>query len=148
MAKKYIVRLTDEEREQLLRLSSSGSRAARKITRARALLQADTSEAGPGWTDEHIAEALAVSVRFVEMLRQRFVLEGLAACLSDKPRRPRPNPKLDGEREARLIALSCSQPPPGRQRWTLRLLASRMVELKVVDAISHETIRRAFQKTS
>ena len=148
MAKKYIVRLTGEERERLVQLASSGRGTARKITRARALLQADTSEAGPGWKDEQIAEGLVVSVRFIEMLRERFVLEGLEACLTDKPRRPRPNPKLDGEREARLIALSCSQPPPGRQRWTLRLLADRMVELKVVDSISHETIRRAFQKTS
>jgi hypothetical protein len=101
-----------------------------------------------GWIDQQIAQVLGVSVRHVEMVRKRFVLQGLEACLKDLARQPRMHYKIDGEKEARLIALSCSEPPDGRRRWTLRLLASKLVELKVVDTVSHETIRRAFKKTS
>src|SRR4051812_38772259 len=104
------------------------------------------SEGGPGWTDTRIAEAVRVSVRTVERVRQRFVEDGLEAAL-----RPRPSPrvyarKLDGEQEAKLVALACSQPPEGKQRWTLRLLAERMVELEVVSELSHETVRQTLKK--
>jgi len=147
MAKKYIVRLEAEEREQLTRLATVGRTAAYRITRARILLQADESEQAPGWKDQQIAEGLGISVRSIEMLRRRFVEHGLEACRQRKEFHLRqPRRKLDGEKEARLIALSCSSPPPGRERWTLRLLADQLVELKVVDSVSHETIRRAFKK--
>jgi hypothetical protein len=148
MSKIYVVRLEAAEREQLQGLVSKGRGAARHLRRARILLQADASPGGMGWIDQQIADGLGVSVRHVEMVRKRFVLEGLEACLKDRPREPRMDYKIDGEKEARLIALSCSEPPDGRRRWTLRLLASKLVELKVVDTVSHETIRRAFKKTS
>jgi len=149
MAKKYVVRLEAEEREQLMRLASVGRTPAYRITRARVLLQADQSEHSPAWKDRQIAEGLGISVRSIEMLRRQFVEQGLEACLQRKEFHVRESRrKLDGDKEARLIALSCSSPPPGRTRWTLRLLADRFVELKVVDTISHETIRRAFQKTN
>ena len=148
MSKIYVVRLEAAERAQLQGLVSKGRGAARHLRRARILLQADASPEGVGWIDQQIAEGLGVSVRNVEMVRKRFVLQGLEACLKDKPRQPRVDYKLDGEKEARLIAPSCSEPPDGRRRWTLRLLASSMVELKIVDTISHETIRRAFKKMS
>jgi len=110
------------------------------------LLQADASEGGAGWTDARIAEAVRVSVRTIERVRQRFVEEGLAAALL-----PRPSPrvyarKLDGAQEARLVALACSEPPEGKRRWTLRLLAERMVELEVVPDLSHETVRQTLKK--
>ena len=148
MAKKYIVKLEAQEHEQLQELAGKGHGSARRITRARILLQADQSNQGPGWTDEQIAQGLSVCVRSIQMLRKRFVMEGLEACLKPREARRGVGLILDGEKEARLIALSCSKPPLGRARWTLRLLADRLVELKVVDSISHETIRRTFQKTS
>lgn len=148
MSKIFVVRLEAPEREQLEQLVSKGRGVARHLTRARILLQADDSPGAMGWTDQQIAQGLGVSVRHVEMVRKRFVLEGLESCLKDKPRRPRMVYKIDGEKEARLIALSCSEPPDGRHRWTLRLLASKLVELKVLDTVSHETIRRAFKKMS
>jgi transposase len=149
MNKKYIVRLSSEEREQLLSLVKKGKIAARKQLRARILLHADQSELGPAACDEEIAGSLETSVRTVERLRQRLVEEGLPAALEDKrlDTPPRP-PKLDGRQEAQLVALCCSQPPKGRARWTLRLLGSRLVELEVVDCISHETVRQVLKKTS
>ena len=147
MAKKYVVRLEAAEREQLQRLVSVGKASARKITRARVLLQADVSEQGPAYTDQQISRGLGLSVRAIEMLRQRLVEEGLQTALAGKPHGPR-RLKLDGEKEAKLIAVCCSSPPRGRTRWTLRLLADRLVELKVIDAVSHETVRRVLQKTS
>ena len=146
--KRYVVRLEAEERERLRRLVSVGKGAARKLTRARILLQADESGEGPGWTDERIAEGLGVSVRTIEHVRRELVEEGLEAAL--ERRRPRRvyERRLDGAKEAKLVAVCCSKPPDGRKRWTLRLLADRLVELKVVDSISYETVRRTLQKTS
>ena len=147
--KKYIVRLDADERRQLERLVSVGKGAARKLTRARVLLQADEGEGGRAWPDVRIVEGLGVSVGTVENLRKRLVEEGLAAALEGKrPVQPPRMRKLDGEAEAKLIAMACSVPPDGRTRWTLRLLADRLVELEVVDAISYETVRQTFKKTS
>ncbi len=149
MNKKYVVRLTSEERQTLQRLVSVGKAAARKILHARILLQADQGPAGPGWTDAQIAEALTVHYRTIAGVRHRLVEQGLEAALNRKkqaqPSRPR---KLDGKAEARLIALRCGAPPQGRRRWTLHLLADRLVELKVVDSLSYETVRRTLKKTS
>jgi transposase len=146
--KRYKVTLTKEERRELQDLVASGKAAARKLTHARILLKADASSGGPAWTDQRIVEALEVGVATVERIRQRFVEEGLAAALSRKKQaRPSRQPKLDGRAEARLIALACSAPPEGRKEWTLQLLADRLVELEVVEAISYETVRRALKKT-
>jgi transposase len=147
--KKYIVTLTEDERLSLSSLASSGKAAAKRITHARILLKADAAEGGPAWRDADIALALDVDVRTVERVRERFVEQGLEAALVRKPQaRPSRPPVLDGDAEARLIALACSRPPEGRARWTLRLLAGRLVELEVVEAVSHETVRRTLQKTS
>jgi transposase len=136
--KKYIVRLSAEERESLRKLVSSGKGSARMFTRARILLKADVGEGGPAWSDEKIAEALDVTIQTVERVRKQLVEEGLEAVLR----------KLDGDVEAHLIALACSKAPEGYTRWTLRLLAGRMVELGYIESISHEAVRRALKKTS
>ena len=147
--KKYIVRLSQEERETLMKLVRGGKAAARKITRARMLLKADAGPSGPGWTDQRIAETLEVGVRTVENLRRRCIEEGLEASVTDRPRPDRPwQRKLDGVGEAKLIALSCSEPPLGRTRWTLELLGDALVALEVTDSISYETVRRTLKKTS
>jgi transposase len=141
MAKKrYIVTLTADEREMLQTMIRSGTERARKLTRARILLKADD-----GWQDPAITKALDVGIATVERTRQRFVVEGLEAVL--KARRPKRqySRKLDGEQEARLIALTCSSPPEGHGRWSLRLLADKVVQLKITDSVSHETIRRVLQ---
>ena len=149
MNKKYVVRLNGEERTKLERLVSVGKAAARKILHARILLVADQGAEGPGWPDERIAEGLVVSLRTIGNIRQRLVEQGLEAALNRKKREHPPCPaKLDGAAEARLIALRCGQPPEGRMRWTLQLLADKMVELKVVDSLSYETVRRVLKKTS
>jgi transposase len=146
--KKYKVTLTAEERQQLHDLVTTGKAAAKKLTHARILLKADAAPDGPAWLDQHIADAVEVSVATVERVRQRFVEQGLDAALSRKPReRPAREPKLDGRAEARLIAVACSAPPEGRKEWTMRLLADKLVELEVVDSISDETVRRALKKT-
>ena len=147
MAKKYVVRLTREEREMLLGMVGAGKGAARKLTHARVLLKADAE--GPNWTDVRICDALDVGVRTIESLRKRFVEEGLESALNRRERvRPSRTPKLDGDGEARLVALACSEAPDGRKRWTLRMLADRLVMLDIVDSISHETVRQALKKTS
>ena len=146
--KKYKVTLTSEERYQLRDLIAAGRAAASKLAHARILLKADAADGGPAWADERIADALEVSTDTVARVRQRFVEQGLEAALSRKtPARPPRVPKLDGRAEARLIALACSAPPDGRARWTLKLLADKLVELEVVDAVSDETVRRALKKT-
>jgi transposase len=146
--KKYRVTLTAEERESLVALIATGKAAAKKLTHARVLLKADQTDGGPGWTDQRIAEALDVSVATIERVRQRFVEQGLESALGrkkqDKPSRER---RLDGAGEARLIALACSKVPKGRVAWTLQMLADKLVELKVVDSICPETVRRTLQKT-
>lgn len=146
MNKKYIVRLSDEERRQLTELTSKGKAAAYKIRHAHILLKADTD--GPAWTDTKIAESFSVSVNTVLGVRQRLVAQGLEAALNRKnPVRPSRTPRLDGAGEARLIALRCGAPPVGHARWTLRLLADQAVALDIVEAISHETVRQALKKT-
>ncbi len=147
--KKYRVTLTTDEREQLTTLIASGKGAAKKLAHARILLKADQADGGPAWIDDRIADAVEVSVATVERVRQRFVEQGLDAALVRKPQvRPSRERKLDGRAEARLIALACSAPPDGRTRWTLKLLADRLVELDVVDAVCPETVRQTLQKTT
>jgi hypothetical protein len=147
--KKYKVTLAVEERQSLSELIAVGQGSAGKLADARVLLKADAAPGGPAWTDERIAEAVEVSTATVARVRQRFVEEGLEAALGRKPQaRPSIEPKIDGRAEARLVALACSAPPAGRGTWTLRLLADRLVELQVVDAVSYETVRRALKKTT
>jgi len=147
--KKYLVTLTDEERQVLHELTSAGKAAAFKQTHARILLKADQAEGGPSWPDERIAEALDVGRATIARVRQRFVEQGLEVALGRKQREhPGRLRKLDGRAEARLIALACSAPPQGRKEWTMRLLADRLVELEVVDTVSDETVRRVLKKTN
>jgi hypothetical protein len=147
--KKYIVRLSGEERKSLNSLVSSGKGPARMFTRARILLKADVGEGGPGWPDERIAEALDVTVQTIERVRKQLVEEGLDAVLSRRKYVQKVSrKKLDGDAEAHLIALACSETPKGYVRWSLRLLADRMVELGYVESISHEAVRRVLKKTS
>ena len=147
MAKKYIVTLTDEERATLDQILRGGKGAARKLTRARVLLKADASTGCPAWKDEQIVEALDVGIATVERLRRQFVEEGFEAALSGRATTRQYECKLDGNAEAHLIALACGKAPEGRSRWTLRLLAGKMVELEYIDAVSHETVRRVLKKT-
>ena len=146
MYKRYVVRLTERERGQLETLVRSGRAHARKLLYARILLKADAD--GPDrWTDERIADALEVSTATAARERRRFCEEGLeVALMPRKPGRPRRR-VLDGRAEAHLVALSCSDPPEGRERWSLRLLADRMVELGHADELSYETVRRTLKKT-
>jgi len=138
-AKKYIVDLTSEERQELLELTRKGSQSVRKVRRARILLKADE-----GWKDREIMAALDTSSTTVERTRKRFVEGGLGKALNEDPR-PGQQRKLDGRGEAHLIALACSEAPAGHSHWTLRLLAGKLVELGVVDSISHETVRRTLK---
>jgi transposase len=147
MVKKYSVALSVKERKQLKQLISQGKTSARELLHARILLKADGKGAGKAWKDERIAEALEVTVRTVARVRQRFVEEGLEACLRRRPQKNRRPPLIDGETEAHLIALACSQPPQGQARWTLSLLSDKLVELKYVDSVSRETVRRTLKKT-
>jgi transposase len=147
--KKYIVRLSGEERKSLESLVSSGKGPARMFTRARILLKADVGEGGPSWPDERIAEALDVTVQTIERVRKQLVEEGLDAVMSRRKYIQKVSrKKLDGDAEAHLIALACSETPKGYVRWSLRLLADRMVELGYVESISHEAVRRVLKKTS
>ena len=146
--KKYRVTLTDEERQHLQAMIAAGKAAAQALAHARILLKADPADGGPAWPDHRIAEALEVSVATVERVRQRLVEHGLDAASRRKEQdRPSRLPVLDGRAEARLIALACSAPPEGRKAWTLRLLADRLVELEVVEAVAPETVRQALKKT-
>jgi transposase len=148
MLPKYKATLTDDERLLLRRMISSGTEKARKLTHARVLLKADASEGGPGWLDEQISTALEVSLATIHRIRRTFVEEGLDAALNRRPQRRHRACRLDGVQEAHLIALACSQPPEGQARWTLRVLADKMVELEYVDSVSHETIRQVLKKTN
>jgi transposase len=141
MAKRYMVTLTEDERTHLMALTKRGKVAARQLTRAHILLQADA-----GGLDAAIAVALRVGIATVERVRKRFVEEGLEAALCERPR-PGGRRKLDGKQEAFLVALACSTPPEGRTSWTMQLLADTLVELRVTDAISDETVRRTLKKT-
>ncbi len=144
---KYVVRLDAEEREQLTDLVTKGRRSAAMIRRAQILLKADSGRHGPDCTDEEIAEALDVGLSTVHRVRQSFVEEGLPAALERKKPTGRQYRKLDGRQEAHLIAVACSAPPEGRARWTLKLLADRLVALEIVDRISADTVRRTLKKT-
>lgn len=140
MPKQYRVTLTEQERSELLVLTRKGKTGARRLKRAMVLLRAEE-----GLTDLQIADAVGVGVATVERVRKRFVLEGLEDALSEKPRPPQP-PKLDGRGEALLLALSCSDVPEGRARWSMQMLADRLVEMGAVEAISDETVRRVLKK--
>src|SRR4051794_6495813 len=146
VVKRYRVTLTVEEREALGGMISRGKADARKLAHARVLLQADACEGSPDWTDTRIVEAVRVSVRTIERVRQRFVEDGLDAALLPKPSRRVYARKLAGAQEAKLVAVACSGPPEGKKRWTLRLLAERMVELEVVPELRHETVRQTLKK--
>ena len=145
--KRHRVRLSEEDHQILVKLVNTGKEKARKITRARILLLSDDGPHGKAKTDEQIAEALHISVSFVASTRRRFCLAGMERALNDRARSGQP-PRLSGRQEARLTALACSKPPEGHAAWTLRLLADRMVELKIVDRLSHETVRQALKKTT
>jgi transposase len=148
MRKTYRVRLFGEERGYLEELVSVGKAAARTLMHARILLKADEGPDGPAWGDDQIVEALEVSRSTVERVRTRCVEEGPDAALRPRPSTTLRLRKLDGSQEAHLIAVACSPPPEGRKRWTLRLLADKLIELDLVDAVSYETVRRTLKKTN
>ena len=148
MSKKYVVELTAEERRTLRELVSSGKAKARKLTHARVLLKADSSPRGPAWPDRKISEALDIGIATVERVRRRLVEEGFDAALNSRKPDREYKRCLDGDGEAHLIALACSETPQGYRRWTLQLLADRMVQLGYVDTISYETVRRTLKKTN
>ena len=149
MAQHYVVQLEAEERESLSRLIHTGKGAARKLTHARILLHADQAADRPRLTDEEIAAAIEVSDDTVARIRRRFVEEGLEAALERRPTARPPRARLiDGEAEAKLVAICCGGPPEGRARWTLRLLADKLVELEILESVSHETVRQTLKKTN
>lgn len=148
MKKRYIVRLSVEERERLDGLVNRGREAAYRRRHAQILLLADQGEHGEGLIDREIAERVGCSRRTVEQIRERCVCEGLPAALERKKRFRERSRVLDGEGEARLVSLACSEPPAGRSRWTLRMLGDRLVELEVVESISPETVRQVLKKHS
>jgi hypothetical protein len=146
--KKYVVKLNDEERRRLNELIHTGKRSAQQLMKARILLKADASDGGEGWTDSEIVQALDTSIATVCRARQQFVEEGFEAVLTRKHRASSARIRIfDGEKEAKLIALACSEPPKGRVRWTLRLLEEKVVELNIVDRASDNTIGRVLKKT-
>ena len=145
MPKTYVVRLTDTEREVLTGLLKKQRVSAQKVRRARILLKADAD--GPAWTDAKIAEAFDCRTRSVESLRERLVTEGFEVALQGKPKSRVRGKVLDGEQEAKIIALRLGQPPKGFANWTLRLLAEQAVALEIVESVSHETLRRTLKKT-
>ena len=146
--KKYIVDLTDSERADLEQLTKKGKIAAYKMNQARILLLADINQQRDGWTDLKISEALNVGQATVERVRQRFVCEGIESALSRKKQQNRRAKIIDGEKEAYLIALACSETPIGQAKWTLQMLADKMIELQYVEKVSRETIRKALKKTN
>jgi hypothetical protein len=146
--KRYVVRLSGEERERLEAMIRKGKSAARRLLKARILLKADVSESGEGWSDSRIIKALETSASMVYRVRKQLAEEGFEAVLSRKQRAtPAVQRIFDGEKEAKLIALACSKPPKGRARWTLRLLENKVVELNIVDRASDSTIGRTLKKT-
>ena len=147
MTKKYIVSLTADERQSLEAIVTTGKRAAATINHARILLKADTEQASGSWRDQDIKTALDISLSTIERVRRRFVEAGLEGALKPRPGRGRKR-KIDGAADAHLVALRCSEPPEGRGRWTLRLLADRMVALEYLDELSHESVRQVLKKTN
>ena len=148
MAYPYRVFLDDRQRARLRTLVGSGAAPARMLTRARVLLKANHGEGGPGWSDAAIAGALDVHPSTVQRIRRQFVAEGLEATLARKRPDRVYERRLGGRQEAHLVALACGAPPEGCARWSLRLLADELVRLEVVEAISHETVRRALRQTT
>jgi transposase len=149
MSKHYVVRLNDEEKKELAELLGRKNLAAKKRMRAHVLLKADASQEGPAWIDSRIAEAFDVSVVTVQKVRKSYVLEGFKAAIERKKQcRLSRQPVLDGAKEARLVALCCGTVPAGHGRWTLRLLADKLVELQIVESVSHETVRQSLKKTN
>jgi hypothetical protein len=144
---KYVVRLTADDRRELERMARSGSHPARALVHARILLKADAAEGGPGWDDAAIADALDCGARTVARVRRKYAGGGLGPALHRKRPTGRQYRKLDGQQEARLVAVACSAPPAGKARWTLKMLADKLVELEVVAAVSDETVRRTLKKT-
>ena len=143
------MRLSQEERKQLDEMIRKGKSSAQKLMKARILLKADISEGGEGWSDSRIVEALETSAASVYRTRQQLIEEGFEAVLSrKKPAKPSVTPIFDGEKEAKLIALACSEPPNGRARWSLRLLETTVVELEIVERASDSTIWRVLKKTN
>ena len=147
MRKQHIVVLSEPERARLHSLIGRGTAPARALTHARILLNANQGEAGPGWTDRAIATALEVHHTTVARVRQHYATGGLEAAVDRKAPDRAYRRKLDGQQEAHLVALACSAPPEGRKRWTLRLLAQRLVELQVVESVSYETVRQVLKQT-
>jgi len=148
MEKKYVVELTTEERQQLEGMVKKGKALARKIQHAQILLKADQGVLGPGWRDEQIAQAYGASVRTVERIRERLVEHGLETALTARRQQEQaPRRKLDGAAEAKLVAIACTPAPEGRCRWTIRLLADKMVELRIVESLGRETVRQTLKKT-
>jgi hypothetical protein len=148
-AKKFIVELDAAERERLNSLISKGKAPAKTIPKARILLKADQAEGGPGWLDAGIVEALDTNLTMVSRVREKLVTEGLDAVLTRKKRETPPvAPIFDGEAQAKLTALACSEPPPGFARWTIRLLAEHVVERRIVEAAHFNTVGRALKKTT
>ena len=145
--KKYCVELAEEQRPHLLERLGRGERPAAEQTRVRVLLKVDEGPDGPAWTDDRTAEALEGASSTVAGIRQRFCERGLTGCVKRKPPDREYDRKLDGEQEAKLIQLACSEAPEGRSQWSLRLLADEMVELNVVENLSHETVRQTLRKT-
>jgi hypothetical protein len=146
--KNHHVTLSPEQRKELLQMIRSATGSARALGHARILLHADEAQPGGGWTDPQIIEALHAAPATVERIRRKFATAGLEAALYRKPQPVRPPEKMDGEAEGHLIALTCSAPPEGQKRWTLRLLAQSMVELGYGDSVSHETVRQTLKKTN
>ena len=146
-AKIYVLKLSEDEREELESVVKSGRAAGWKIQRAQALLKCDQGPEGPGWIDDEIAEAFGCTRRSVENWRKQAVEEGPLSLLQRKPRSDQGRTKLDGEGEAKLVKLACSNAPAGYARWSLRLLAGKLVELEVVNSISHESVRSLMKKT-
>ncbi len=145
--KRYAVVLTEAERPYLKGLIATGTDSAARLQHARVLLKADQGPGGPAWTDERIAEAVEVSQPTVSRIRKQYVEEGLEAALNRRPSTRTYTRKLDGVQEAKLIALACGTPPDGQAKWSLRLLADKLVELEVAD-VSYQTVRRTLRKTS
>lgn len=146
--KKYLVALTPSERSELSNLTKKGKTAAYKINHARILLKSDINQEGGGWTDSQISEALNIGHATIERVRQRLVEEGIESALNRREQKKRRPKIIDGEKEAYLIALACSEAPEGKSHWTLQMLADKMVELNYVQQVSPETIRQTLKKTN
>ena len=147
-SKKYIVDLSPSERKYLEEITKKGKTAAYKMNHARILLKADINQQGGGWTDSKISEALNIGHATIERVRKRFVEEGIESALNRREQKKRRSRIIDGEKEAYLIAIACSETPVGKSHWTLQMLADKMVELKVVEKVSTETIRQTLKKTN